>query len=59
MKVAVVGATGMVGTVMLQVLEERNFPIEELLPRRLGTLHRQELNVSRKRGPRGRHATGH
>lgn len=32
MKVAVVGATGMVGTVMLQVLEERNFPIDELLP---------------------------
>ncbi|MCW5519883.1 aspartate-semialdehyde dehydrogenase [Aureitalea sp. L0-47] len=32
MKVAVVGATGMVGTVMLKVLEERNFPISELLP---------------------------
>ncbi|PQJ16304.1 aspartate-semialdehyde dehydrogenase [Aureicoccus marinus] len=32
MKVAVVGATGMVGTVMLQVLEERNFPLDELLP---------------------------
>lgn len=32
MKVAVVGATGLVGTVMFQVLEERNFPIEELLP---------------------------
>ncbi|NLP57196.1 aspartate-semialdehyde dehydrogenase [Lutibacter sp. B1] len=31
MKVAVVGATGMVGNVMLQVLEERNFPITELL----------------------------
>lgn len=31
MKVAVVGATGMVGSVMLQVLEERNFPITELL----------------------------
>lgn len=31
MKVAVVGATGLVGTVMLQVLEERNFPISELL----------------------------
>lgn len=31
MKVAVVGATGMVGNVMLQVLEERNFPIDELL----------------------------
>ncbi len=31
MKIAVVGATGMVGTVMLQVLEERNFPFTELL----------------------------
>ncbi len=31
MKVAVVGATGMVGGVMLKVLEERNFPITELL----------------------------
>lgn len=32
MKVAVVGATGLVGTVMLQVLEERNFPVTELIP---------------------------
>ncbi len=32
MKVAVVGATGLVGTVMLKVLEERNFPISELIP---------------------------
>lgn len=32
MKVAVVGATGMVGRVMLKVLEERNFPIDELIP---------------------------
>lgn len=31
MKVAVVGATGMVGAVMLAVLEERNFPLDELL----------------------------
>lgn len=31
MKIAVVGATGMVGSVMLQLLEERNFPISELL----------------------------
>ncbi|PJC07150.1 MAG: aspartate-semialdehyde dehydrogenase, partial [Flavobacteriaceae bacterium CG_4_9_14_0_8_um_filter_34_30] len=30
MKIAVVGATGMVGEVMLQVLKERNFPISEL-----------------------------
>ncbi len=32
MKVAVVGATGLVGTVMLKVLEERNFPVTELIP---------------------------
>ncbi len=31
MKVAVVGATGMVGNVLLQVLAERNFPLTELL----------------------------
>ena len=32
MRVAVVGATGMVGEVMLQVLSERNFPVTELIP---------------------------
>ena len=32
MKIAVVGATGMVGEVMLQVLAERNFPVTELIP---------------------------
>jgi aspartate-semialdehyde dehydrogenase len=32
MKVAVVGATGLVGSKMLQILEERNFPVSELLP---------------------------
>ena len=32
MKVAVVGATGLVGTVMLQVLEEQDFPVTEFLP---------------------------
>jgi len=32
MKVAVVGATGLVGTKMLQVLEERNFPVSEIVP---------------------------
>lgn len=32
MKVALVGATGLVGKVMLQVLEERNFPVTELIP---------------------------
>ena len=32
MKVAVVGATGLVGTKMLQVLAERNFPVTEMIP---------------------------
>ena len=32
MKVAVVGATGLVGTKMLQVLAERNFDVTELIP---------------------------
>lgn len=32
MKIAVVGATGLVGTKMLQVLAERNFPLTELIP---------------------------
>ncbi|MCL4153550.1 UNVERIFIED_CONTAM: hypothetical protein GTU68_042379 [Idotea baltica] len=32
MKIAVIGATGMVGEVMLKVLEERNFPVTELIP---------------------------
>ena len=32
MKVAVVGATGLVGTVMLKVLAERKFPVTELIP---------------------------
>ncbi len=32
MKVAIVGATGLVGSCMLKVLEERNFPVSELIP---------------------------
>ncbi len=32
MKVAVVGATGLVGTKMIEVLRERNFPVSELIP---------------------------
>lgn len=32
MRIAVVGATGMVGRVILQILEERNFPITEIIP---------------------------
>jgi len=32
MKIAVIGATGLVGSTMLKVLEERNFPVTELIP---------------------------
>ena len=32
MKVAVVGVTGLVGTVMCRVLEERNFPVSQFFP---------------------------
>jgi aspartate-semialdehyde dehydrogenase len=32
MKIAVVGATGMVGRTMMKVLEERNFPVSQLIP---------------------------
>lgn len=31
MKIAVVGATGMVGTIMIKLLEERKFPISEIV----------------------------
>ena len=36
MKIAVVGATGMVGRVMLQVIEEMNLPITGLIPLPVG-----------------------
>jgi aspartate-semialdehyde dehydrogenase len=32
MKIAVVGATGLVGRTMIKVLEERNFPVTQLIP---------------------------
>ncbi len=32
MKIAVVGATGLVGTEMLKILAERNFPVTDLIP---------------------------
>ena len=32
MKIAVVGATGLVGSTMLKVLEERSFPVDEIIP---------------------------
>ena len=51
MKVAVVGATGMVGNVMLKVLEERNFPITELL------LVASERSVGKKMSFKGKEHT--
>lgn len=51
MKVAVVGATGLVGTRMLEVLEERNFPVDELIP------VASEKSVGRKVSFRGREWT--
>ncbi|MEH6679855.1 MAG: aspartate-semialdehyde dehydrogenase [Sediminicola sp.] len=51
MKVAVVGATGMVGEVMLKVLEERNFPITQLL------LVASERSVGKKLSYRGKEHT--
>lgn len=51
MKVAVVGATGMVGEVMLKVLAERNFPITELL------LVASERSVGKKLSFKGREYT--
>ncbi|MCR4570808.1 MAG: aspartate-semialdehyde dehydrogenase [Bacteroidales bacterium] len=51
MKVALVGATGLVGTRMLQVLEERNFPVDELLP------VASEKSVGRKLSFQGREWT--
>jgi len=50
-KIAVVGATGMVGTVMLQVLEERNFQFTELL------LVASEKSVGKKISFRGKDYT--
>ena len=32
MKVAVIGATGVVGSVLLQLLEKRKFPVEKIIP---------------------------
>ncbi|MEO6219094.1 MAG: aspartate-semialdehyde dehydrogenase [Ginsengibacter sp.] len=32
MRIAIVGATGLVGSKMLQILEERNFPVTEIIP---------------------------
>ncbi len=53
MKVAVVGATGLVGGVMLKVLEERNFPVSELIP------VASEKSVGKQISFKGKHYTIH
>jgi aspartate-semialdehyde dehydrogenase len=53
MKVAVVGATGLVGGEMLKVLEERNFPVTELIP------VASERSVGKKVEWKGRQYTVH
>ena len=49
MKVAVVGATGIVGQEMLRVLDERQFPFTELLAAGSGRSHGQELDLNGKK----------
>src|SRR3984893_4825512 len=49
MKVAVVGATGLVGSKMLQVLAERNFPVTELIPVASATSVGKEIEFKRKK----------
>ena len=48
MKVAIVGVTGMVGRVMLKVLEERNFPVSELIPVASGRSTGREITFRNK-----------
>ena len=47
MIVAVVGATGLVGSKMMQVLEERNFPVTELLPVASSRSWGKKVNIKR------------
>lgn len=46
MKVAVVGATGLVGTKMMEILTQRDFPVSELIP--VGSDRKQERTISFK-----------
>ena len=49
MKVAVVGATGLVGTKILQILAERNFPVTDLIPVASEKSIGKEINFSGKK----------
>jgi aspartate-semialdehyde dehydrogenase len=48
MKTAVVGATGMVGRTMIKVLEERKFPVSELIPAASSKSVGKEINFNGK-----------
>ena len=49
-KVGLMGATGMVGTEMLRILDERDFPVGELRGVRVAALGRSQAPVPRRRG---------
>jgi len=49
MKIAVVGATGLVGSKMLQILEERNFPVTQLIPVASEKSVGKEINFKNKK----------
>ncbi len=51
MKVAVIGATGLVGSTMLRILEERNFPVDMLLPVASERSVGSEINFKGKQHP--------
>lgn len=51
MKVAVVGVTGLVGSVMCEVLEERNFPVTEFLPTASERVLGKEITFREKKYP--------
>ena len=57
MKVAVVGATGLVGTKMLQVLAERNFPVKRIIPVASERSVGKEV-TSKEKVQSGKHADG-
>ncbi len=47
--VAVAGATGVVGKEMIDILEERNFPVSELVPLAIDTTGKDDVYVGRIR----------
>lgn len=51
MRIAVVGATGMVGQIILKVLAERNFPVTELIPVASERSAGQEITFGQRQWP--------